>query len=205
MPAPYIVSHERDGVEVVTVVTEAPLSYSGLKVKIDTDLEVGEEGAPITFEGRTVGMVETEEYGSKMLAIGGVNRLTGRHGFAAARAVAAIANREAVRLKVKGGAKLELQVGQPPVIDGQLVEKMRVGCGSASAGLFATFFLDAADEVIVLDQHITSLFSHHAAGRCLGLAPGGVELCFQRSTPGRYFGTHGKGWGGTDLADPWTS
>ena len=29
-----------------------------------------------------------------------------------------------------------------------------------------------------------------------------MELCFKRSTPGRYFGTHGKGWGGTDLADP---
>lgn len=202
MPAPYIVSHERDGVDVVTVVTEAPLSYSGIKVKIDTDLEVGPEGAAISFEGRTVGMVETEEYGSKMLAIGGVNRLTGRHGFAAARAVAAIANREAVRLKVKGGAKLDIQVGQPPVIDGKIVEKMRVGCGSASAGLFATFFLDAADEVIVLDQHITSLFSHHASGRCLGLSPSGVELCFKESTPGRYFGTHGKGWGGTDLADP---
>ncbi|MFH2128464.1 MAG: 4Fe-4S binding protein [Pseudomonadota bacterium] len=202
MPAPYIVTHERDGVEVVTVVTEVPLSYSGLKVKIDTDLEVGQEGAAITFEGRTVGMVETEEYGSKMLAIGGVNRLTGRHGFAAARAVVAIANREAVQLKVKGGAKLEIQVGQPPVIDGQIVEKMRVGCGSASAGLFAPFFKEAADEVVVLDHHITSLFSHHAAGRCLGLSPSGVELCFKQSTPGRYFGTHGKGWGGTDLADP---
>lgn len=202
VPAPYIVSHERNGVEVVTVVTEAPLSYSGLKVKIDTDLEVGPEGAAVSFEGRTVGMVETEEYGSKMLAIGGVNRLTGRHGFAAARAVAAIANREAVRLKVKGGAKLDIQVGQPPVIDGELVEKMRVGCGSASAGLFAPFFKEAADEVVVLDHHITSLFSHHAAGRCLGLTPGGVELCFKRSTPGRYFGTHGKGWGGTGLDNP---
>ena len=202
VPAPYIVSHQRDGVDVVTVVTEAPLSYSGVKLKIDTDLEVGQEGAEVSFEGRTVGMVETEEYGSKMLAIGGVNRLTGKHGFAVARAVAAIANREAVQLKVKGGAKLQVQVGMAPVIDGQLVEKMRVGCGSASAGLFATFFREAADEVVVLDQHITSLFSHHAAGRCLGLSPSGVKLCFKQSTPGRFFGTHGKGWGGTDLADP---
>jgi hypothetical protein len=189
-------------VEVVTVVTEVPLSYSGVKLKIDTDLEVGPEGAEVRFEGRAVGMVETEEYGSKMLAIGGVNRLTGKHGFAAARAVAALANREAVQLKVRGGAKLEVQVGRPPVIDGQRVAKMRVGCGSASAGLFAPFFKEAADEVIVLDAHITSLFSHHAAGRCLGLSPGGVELRFPRSTPGRYFGSHGKGWGGTDLKDP---
>jgi NAD-dependent dihydropyrimidine dehydrogenase PreA subunit len=202
VPAPYIVHDQAEGVDVVTVVTEAPLSYSGLKLKLDTDLEVGPEGAEVRFEGRAVGMVETEEYGSKMLAIGGVNRLTGKHGFAAARAVAALANREALALKVKGGARLEVAVGRPPVIDGQKVESMRVGCGSATAGLFAPFLDQAADEVVVLDHHITSLFSHHAAGRGLGLAPGGVELAFRRSTPGRYFGTHGKGWGGTDLADP---
>ncbi|MEW5911982.1 MAG: 4Fe-4S dicluster domain-containing protein [Thermodesulfobacteriota bacterium] len=202
VPAPYILSDQREGVEVVTVVTEAPFSYSGLKLKIDTDLEVGAEGAAVRFQGRTVGMVETEEYGSKMLALGGVNRLTGRHGFAAARAVAALANREALRLKVQGGATLEVQVGRAPVINGQRVERMRVGCGSASAGLFAPFFKRAADEVIVLDHHITSLFSHHAAGRCLGLTPGGVELCLPRSTPGRYFGRSGSGWGGTDLEDP---
>ena len=101
------------------MVTEAPLSYSGVKLKIDTDLEVGKEGDLVKFEGRTVGMVETEEYGSKILAIGGVNRLTGKNGFAAARAVAAIANREAIKLRVKGGAKLEVQVGQAPVIDWQ--------------------------------------------------------------------------------------
>ena len=87
--------------DVVTVVTEVPLSYSGVKLKIDTDLPVGEEGATVRYDGRVVGMVETEEYGSKILAVGGVNRLTGKAGFAAARAVAAIANREAIRLTVK--------------------------------------------------------------------------------------------------------
>lgn len=202
VPAPYIVADAREGVDVVTVVTEVPLSYSGLKLKIDTDQPIGHEGAAVSFEGRVVGMVETEEYGSKILAIGGVNRLTGKHGFAAARAVAALANREALELKVKDGAKLKVQVGQPPVIDGQVIAKMRVGCGSATAGLFATFLKNAADEAIVLDHHVTSLFTHHAAGRCLGLKPLGLELCFQRSTPGRYFGTHGAGWGGTDISDP---
>jgi len=202
VPAPYIVSDERDGVDVVTVVTEAPLSYSGVKLKIDTDLEVGHEGADVRFDGRVVGMVETEEYGSKILAVGGVNRLTGKNGFAAARAVAAIANREAVELSVKNGAKMKVQVGRPPVIDGRTVETMRVGCGSATAGLFATFLKKAADEVIVLDHHITSLFTHHAAGRCLGATPSGLRLTFPQSTPGRYFGTSGHGWGGTDLSDP---
>ena len=202
VPAPYIVSDTRDGVDVVTVVTEAPLSYSGLKVKIDTDLPVGKEGSAVRFDGRTVGMVETEEYGSKILAIGGVNRLTGKAGFAVARAVATIANREAVELKVRDGARLEIQVGRSPVIDGEKVDRMRVGCGSATAGLFAKFFEKAADEVIVLDSHITSLFTHHAAGRCLGLEPSGLALSFPLSTPGRYFGRHGDGWGGTDIHDP---
>ncbi|MEW6263233.1 MAG: 4Fe-4S binding protein [Thermodesulfobacteriota bacterium] len=202
VPAPYIVTDRRDDVDVVTVVTEVPLSYSGLKLKIDTDLPVGTEGSPVRFDGRVVGMVETEEYGSKILALGGVNRLTGKSGFAAARVVAALANREAVELSVKDGARLEVQVGRPPVVNGERVARMRVGCGSATAGLFAKFFDRAADEIIVLDSHITSLFTHHTAGRFLGRRPSGLNLAFTLSTPGRYFGRHGDGWGGTDIKNP---
>jgi NAD-dependent dihydropyrimidine dehydrogenase PreA subunit len=202
VPAPYLVNHKREGVDVVTALTEAPLSYSGVKLKIDTDFDIGSEGSIVRFEGRPVGMVETEEYGSKILAVGGVNRLTGKTGFAAARAVAAIANREALKLSIKGGAKLQIKVGEPPVINGEKVEKMRVGCGSATVGLFAPLFQKAADEVVVLDHHITSLFSHHAAGRFLGLTPLGIALKYRLSTPGRYFGNHGSGWGGTDIEHP---
>ena len=36
-PAPFIISREIDGVDFVTVVTEAIFSYCGVKVKIDTD------------------------------------------------------------------------------------------------------------------------------------------------------------------------
>ena len=196
IPAPYIVTDRRDGVDVITVVTEAPLSYSGIKIKVDTDVPVGEEGAEIRFDGRPVGMVETEEYGSKILALGGVNRLTGKYGFAVARAIAAAANRQAIELSIRKGAKLSLQVGQPPRINGKVQERMRVGCGSATAGLFASFFKKAADEVIVLDAHITSLFSHHASGRAVGLTPSGIRLDFPLSTPGRYFGRKGPrlGW-----------
>jgi len=43
-PAPHIVQSKVDGVDVVTVVTEAPLSYSGMLIKIDTDEYIGEEG-----------------------------------------------------------------------------------------------------------------------------------------------------------------
>ena len=201
-PAPYIVKGKRDNVDVVTVVTEAPLSYSSLLIKIDTDLPVGEEGAPV-YAGKTkVGMVITEQYGSKMLSLGGVNLLTGPGGIRVARTLVRAANREMVRLRVKGGASLELQVGKPPVVDGVIPSRMRVGCGSATMGLFAPLFLKTADEVIVLDSHLTSLMSEHAAGRFVGARPTGVKLRFKMSTPGRYFGDHGKGWGGTSIENP---
>lgn len=201
-PAPAIVHGTREDVDVVTVVTEAPLSYSGVTVKIDTDLPVGEEGAPVLAGKRKVGMVVTEQYGSKMLSIGGVNLLTGPDGLVVARTVTRIANKQPVKLKVAGGSRLELQVGRPPVINGQRPESMRVGCGSATMGLFAPLFREAADEVIVLDSHLTSLMSEHAAGRYVGARPSGVRLVFRQSTPGRYFGDHGNGWGGTSIQDP---
>jgi NAD-dependent dihydropyrimidine dehydrogenase PreA subunit len=201
-PAPAIVSGRQQDVDVVTVVTEAPLSYSSILVKIDTDIQVGEEGADVLSGKRKVGMVTTEQYGSKMLSIGGVNLLTGKDGFAAARIITDLANGKGVRLKVTGGSKLELQVGQPPIINGESPLNMRVGCGSATLGLFAPLLKAAADEVIILDSHITSLMSEHAAGRFMGARPSGVKLKFPMSTPGRYFGDHGTGWGGTSIEDP---
>ncbi len=201
-PAPVIVRGLVDGVDVVTVVTEVPLSYSGVKVKVDTDVPVGEEGAPVLAGGKRIGHVTTEEYGSKILALGGVNTLTGDNGFRAARVMTAVANREPVKLRVQGGARLELQVGEAPVIDGRSAGKMRVGCGSATLGLFAPLLLRAADEVVVLDSHLTGLLTEHAAGRYLGTRPSGVRLRFRRSTPGRYFGDHGSGWGGTSITRP---
>lgn len=201
-PAPHIVKHSVGGIEVITAVTEAPLSYSGIKLKIDTEINLGEETAPVLFNKRIVGHLCTEEYGAKILSIGGVNQLTGQDGFTVARCITNLANKQSVNLKVKGGANLEIQVGQPPVINGEESKKMRIGCGSATAGLLAPYIKNAADEVIVLDSHITSLFTEHEAGRFLGVKPSGIHLKFRRSTPGRYFGEHGNGWGGTPIKDP---
>jgi hypothetical protein len=69
-------------------------------------------------------------------------------------------------------------------------------------GLFAPLLQASADEVIILDSHLTSLMSEHAAGRFVGAKPSGVKLKFQQSTPGRYFGDHGDGWGGTSINNP---
>ena len=79
---------------------------------------------------------------------------------------------------------------------------MRVGCGSATLGLFSPLLVESADEAIILDSHLTGLMSRHAAGRFAGAKPSGVKLKFRESTPGRYFGDHGKGWGGTSIVRP---
>jgi len=201
-PSPYIATEQVDEVDVVSSVSEVPLSYSGIKLKIDTDFSLGEEKSPVLFEKREVGHLCTEEYGSKILSIGGVNQLTGKHGMATARCISELANRNQLSLKIEGGARLKVQIGQAPVINGQVVEKMRVGCGSATAGLFAPAFKEAADEIIVIDSHITSLFTEHTAGTYVGTMPSGIHLKFKRSTPGRYFGEPGNGWGGTPIEDP---
>jgi hypothetical protein len=81
---------------------------------------------------------------------------------------------------------------------------MRVGCGSAAIGMFARQWLGLADEVVVVDDHITGVLSEHQAGRYLGIPETGIKIKGRRSTPGRYFkvAEPGTGWGGTDLTDP---
>ena len=76
-PAPFIVSSEVDGVDMVTVVTEGIFSYCGVKLKIDTDRHLGPERSLVRAQGEPVGHVTTGEYGSQMLSLGGVHHLTG--------------------------------------------------------------------------------------------------------------------------------
>ena len=62
-PAPFIVSAEVDGVDMVTVVSEGIFSYCGVKVKVDTDRYLGPEEAVVRCQGEPVGHVTTAEYG----------------------------------------------------------------------------------------------------------------------------------------------
>lgn len=201
-PAPHIVSQCRDGVDVVTVVTEAPLSYSGLIVKLDTNTYIGEEGDPVYRDNKIVGMVNTEEYGSKMIAIGGANKLTSDSGFATARTIVELANGAAVELKVNRKISLKLKAGQAPIIDGVEESIMRIGCGSATVGLFAKLMKEAVDECIVIDHHVIGLCSEHLAGEAVGMSWSGVIPNADKSSRGRYFGGHGHGIGGTTLETP---
>ncbi|MFL5258566.1 MAG: 6-hydroxynicotinate reductase, partial [Hyphomicrobiales bacterium] len=105
-PAPFIVSSAVEGVDMVTVVTEGIFSYCGAKVKIDTDRYIGPEQAAVRAQGEQVGHVTTAEYGSQMLALGGVRHLTGgskKEGTVTCDTLLALCNGEAVELTVDGG------------------------------------------------------------------------------------------------------
>jgi hypothetical protein len=206
-PAPFIVASQYRGVDVVTVVTEGIFSYCGVKVKIDTDRFIGPEQAPVTAAGEQVGHVTTAEYGSQMLALGGVRHLTGgskKEGVVACDTLLALCNKAPVELAVAGGARLTIQAGHAPVIEGTQEARMRVGCGSAAIGMFARQWVGHVDEVIVVDDHITGVLTEHQAGRFLGMDPSGIRVRGRRSTPGRYFqvASPGRFWGGTDVCDP---
>ncbi|WP_297724801.1 6-hydroxynicotinate reductase [Limnohabitans sp. Rim8] len=206
-PAPFIVSSQVKGVDMVTVVTEGIFSYCSIKVKIDTDRYLGAEQANVRMKGEVVGHVTTAEYGSQMLSLGGVHHLTGgskKEGRVTVDMMQALGNKQAVALTIDGGAQLVIQAGCAPIVNGVEEQRMRVGCGSAVVGIFARQFCGLVDEVVVLDDHITGVLTEHQAGRCLDMKPSGIEMGGRKSTPGRYFqvANPGNGWGGTDIADP---
>jgi len=206
-PAPFIVSALHEGVDTVTVVTEGIFSYCSFKVKIDTDRYIGPECAAVRSQGETVGHVTTMEYGSQMLSLGGVQHLTGgskKEGRVTCDIMLALGNKRPVELTVEGGADLVVQAGRAPIINGVPESRMRVGCGSATIGIFAQQWFGHVDEVIVVDDHITGVLSEHQAGRFLDMRAGGIKVVGRKSTPGRYFqvANPGLGWGGTDITDP---
>lgn len=206
-PAPFIVSSQAGGVDMVTVVTEGIFSYCSLKVKIDTDRFLGPGQANIRCKGEVVGHVTTAEYGSQMLSLGGVHHLTGgskKEGRIAVEMMEALCNKKAVELTIDGGAQILIQAGKAPIVNGVEEVRMRVGCGSATVGIFAMQFEGKVDEVVVVDDHITGVLTEHQAGRCLDMRASGIQMSGRKSTPGRYFqvANPGTGWGGTDITDP---
>lgn len=206
-PAPFIISAEVQGVDMVTVVTEGIFSYCGVKVKIDTDRHLGPETSTVRAQGEPVGHVTTSEYGSQMLSLGGVRHLTGgsRHeGNVTCQTLLDLCDRKPVELTIDGGATVQAQAGKPPIVDKIKEERMRVGCGSATIGMFAKQWFGKVDEVVVVDDHITGVLSQHQAGKLLGIPESGIQIKGQRSTPGRIFrvAEPGTAWGGTNIEDP---
>ena len=208
-PAPFIFNSKVDGADFITVVTEAIFSYCGVKIKIDTDRHLGSERAIVRHKGEAIGHVMTSEYGSQMLSLGGVDHLTGGtkvEGRVTCEALMNLCNKEAVELSIDEGLTVIVQAGKPPIIEGIKETKMRVGCGSATIGMFASQWIGLVDEVVVVDDHITGVVSEHQAGKVLDWKSTGISVKGRRSTPGRYFqvANPGTGWGGTDIQDPLT-
>ena len=208
-PAPFIFNSKVDGADFITVVTEAIFSYCGVKIKIDTDRHLGSERAIVRHKGEAIGHVMTSEYGSQMLSLGGVDHLTGGtkvEGRVTCEALMNLCNKEAVELSIDEGLTVIVQAGKPPIIEGIKETKMRVGCGSATIGMFASQWVGLVDEVVVVDDHITGVVSEHQAGKVLDWKSTGISVKGRRSTPGRYFqvANPGTGWGGTDIQDPLT-
>jgi hypothetical protein len=206
-PAPFIVASKHAGVDMVTVVTEGIFSYCSFKIKIDTDRWLGPEQATVRCKGEAVGHVTTAEYGSQMLSLGGVHHLTGgskKEGRITCEMMD-LGNKKPVEI-VEGGSALVIQAGRAPVVNGVEERRMRVGCGSATIGMFAKQWHGHVDEVVVVDDHITGVLTEHQAGRFLDMPPSGVRIRGRKSTPGRYFqvANPGTGWGGTDITEPLT-
>ena len=68
-----------------------------------------------------------------------------------------------------------MQAGRAPIVNGVEEQRMRVGCGSATIGIFAQQWHGHVDEVVVVDDHITGVLSEHQAGRFLDMRAGGHQ------------------------------
>ena len=82
---------------------------------------------------------------------------------------------------------------------------MRVGCGSATIGIFAQQWFGHVDEVVVVDDHITGVLTEHQAGRCLDMRAvrhQDATAASRRRAATSRSPIPGSGWGGTDITDP---
>ena len=114
-----------------------------------------------------------------MLSLGGVNHLTHggkKEGRVTCQALMDLSNGKAVEMSVDDGATVIVQAGRPPIVNGIVEERMRVGCGSATIGMFAKQWFGKVDEVVVVDDHITGVLSEHQAGKVLGVADTGIRM-----------------------------
>jgi hypothetical protein len=210
--APYMVQDKVQGIDVVTAVSEAQFYFSGIEVKIDSGKYVGEEGSEIFHKGIKVGRVATEEYGSHLMYIGGINTFIGKHRWRAAKLVADIANRERVELQVKNGSKLEIQVGEKPTINGVLDERRPIGCGVSGATSLETEYLPdlikrgIVNEGIVIHRQSAGHFGTRKIQDPKSYwereTKSGIKLRYESKFSRCSFPEGGNGWGMTPLEDP---
>ena len=172
-PRPSSSPRKAQGVDMVTVVTEGIFSYCSFKVKIDTDRFLGAEQANVRYQRRGRGprhhrRVRLADAVARRRAPPHRRQQEGRpHD---GRADAAAGQQEAGRMHRSTAARsMVIQAGRAPIVNGVEEQRMRVGCGSATVGIFARQLFGQADEVVVVDDHITGVLTEHQAGRCLDM------------------------------------
>jgi hypothetical protein len=149
-----------------------------------------------------VGHVTTAEYGSQMLSSAAFTTSPGapRPRAASPAPPCWLCNGEAVRC-IDGGSTVVVQAGAAPVVDGKPEQRMRVGCGSATVGMFASSGAGWSTRWWWSTTTSPACVSEHQAGKVLGMrSRPASKIKGHRSTPGRYFRVSepGLGWGGTD-------
>lgn len=202
-PSKIVAEAKVGDLDVITCATETVLSFNGARVKVDTDENIGSNGSPIRRNGVIVGYVNTAEYGSRMLYFGGAELNTGAGGFMVTRTVSDLLNKRPVTVSTDTVKKLVLQHGQPPIVDGKQAQFMRIGCGSMVSSAYAPHWIRVVDECITIDYDITAKMSTHTtSGLRYGFRDSGITPAGTYSSPGRWFGEPGEGWGGSNITNP---
>ena len=173
-----------------------------MKVKVDTDRHIGHERDVVRVEGEPIGHVMTSEYGSKMLSLGGVEHLTGgskKEGRVTCDALLKLCNREAVRMVIGEEAhatEVIVEAGKAPIINGERENLMRVGCGSATIGMFPKQWIGYVDDVVVV--MITLLAFSPSTKRAIGCASTGIRSGGVDRPLGAIFRSQNPGLGGAE-------
>lgn len=178
MPARIVAMDNVDGVDVVTAVTEAVLSFSGVRVILETEAEVGAEGSAIRRDKKIVGYVTSSWAGERTLSIGGVTLVKGKDGFIAASTVVELLDGKTVMLQVDNGPVLTLTKGQPPVINGEVTSPTDkvdlVYVGGVGGGVMGALRYDEAPSIRAAIHEGRILVT--SGGRQVHLMPGGNAI-----------------------------
>ena len=139
------------------------------------------------------------------MSLGGVDHLTGGskgEGRITCDTLMRLCNKRLFELTIDDGATVIVEAGKPPVVDGIQEERMRVGCGSATIGMFASQWKGLVDEVVIVDDHITGVVSEHQAGKVIDWPETGVTQYGGLRRAAISSRRAGLGWGGTNIENP---
>src|SRR5438128_1700050 len=103
-------------------------------------------------DGRTGACARYGNVGGRIVRMDPLTGGSKAQGRATCDALLNLCNRKPVELTIDGGATVIVEAGKAPVIDGKVEHRMRVGCGSATIGMFATQWRGLVDEVVVVDD-----------------------------------------------------